>query len=144
MWSLALLGLVEVVAFALFDWEGYLRSSMSVSAASNPLSQFTPEYLLLMSVELLCWLAGVGLALGDWLALRRRGVPKPFHFAWVFLQSPWVYVIGRSVIVRRRVGFGMAPMWIFLLVQALMLVVVFAGMIPAMMSLFATLPYYSY
>jgi hypothetical protein len=38
-------------------------------------------------------------------------VPKPFHFAWVFLSSG-VYPIGRSVVVRRRTGAGIAPMWV--------------------------------
>jgi len=39
-------------------------------------------------------------------------VPNPFHWAWIFfavIGAP-VYMIGRSVVVRRRVGSGLAPM----------------------------------
>ncbi len=47
----------------------------------------------------------------DYRALTRRAIPRPFHWAWSFLYSP-VYAIGRSVIVRRRTGRGIAPMWV--------------------------------
>jgi hypothetical protein len=48
----------------------------------------------------------------DWRALNRAGVPRPFHWAWGFfmiLGAP-VYMIGRSIVVRRRTGSGLAPM----------------------------------
>lgn len=45
--------------------------------------------------------------------LRARGVERPFHWAWSIL-SVLVYLIGRSVVVRRRVGGSAAPLWLFL------------------------------
>ena len=54
----------------------------------------------------------------DWRELKAHGVPKPFHWAWSFFVIavgwPAVYVIGRSVIVKRRTGGGLAPLWVFI------------------------------
>lgn len=61
----------------------------------------------------------------DHRALRERGVPDPFHWAWAFLTP--VYPIGRSVVVVRRIGRGWAPLWAT--VAALALLLVYAGMI---------------
>ena len=51
----------------------------------------------------------------DWRQLRRQGVPKPFHWAWGFFTfaggGTLVYLIGRSVVVRRRTDQGLAPLW---------------------------------
>jgi hypothetical protein len=38
-------------------------------------------------------------------------VPRPFHWAFAFLSSA-VYPIGRSVVVKRRTGQGISPMWV--------------------------------
>ena len=62
-------------------------------------------------------LVGLGVLLGwlDWRELRRRGVPSPFHWAYGFFAflggGTLVYLIGRSVVVRRRTGTGSAPLW---------------------------------
>jgi hypothetical protein len=49
----------------------------------------------------------------DWRRLRNAGVVRPFHWAWIFL-GPTVYVIGRTVVLRKvtrnRV---LAPMIVF-------------------------------
>ena len=59
----------------------------------------------------------------DWLALRKRGVPKPFNWAWslfaILLSSPIVYVIGRTVVIKRRTGKGLAPLWVFIALQVI-------------------------
>ena len=48
----------------------------------------------------------------DYRRLERVGVVRPFHWAWVFV-SGIVYVIGRSIIVRRVApGRGLAPIWV--------------------------------
>jgi hypothetical protein len=44
-------------------------------------------------------------------ALRKLGYARQFHWAWAFLSS-FVYVIGRSVVVKRQAGWGTAPMWV--------------------------------
>ncbi|AFR27327.1 hypothetical protein D3C73_1402740 [compost metagenome] len=47
----------------------------------------------------------------DWRRLKRLGVVRPFHWAWGFL--PTIYVIGRTVVVRKVVpGSSIAPIMI--------------------------------
>ncbi len=46
----------------------------------------------------------------DRRALVSRGVVQPFHWAWGCLGS--VYIVGRAVVVHRRLGRGYAPMWL--------------------------------
>ncbi|HAQ9640229.1 TPA: hypothetical protein IYE67_003168, partial [Enterococcus faecium] len=63
--------------------------------------------------------------------LRDRGVDRPFPWAWALL-GPLVYLIGRSVVVRRRVGGSAAPLWLYLGLTVLgfaiaMIVVVSSG-----------------
>lgn len=64
---------------------------------------------------------GVFFAYRDYKTLLGLGVPRPFHWAWGFLSM--VYVIGRSVVVRRRTGHGILPMWIAIAYMALTFVV---------------------
>ncbi|WP_201423156.1 hypothetical protein, partial [Xanthomonas perforans] len=51
----------------------------------------------------------------DWRQLRARGVDRPFHWAFSFfvlvIGSGLVYIIGRGVILRRRTGSGLGPIW---------------------------------
>ncbi|MEO5534930.1 MAG: DUF2510 domain-containing protein [Pseudolysinimonas sp.] len=62
----------------------------------------------------------------DYRVLMSRGVPRPFHWAFVFIAA-YVYVIGRSVVVHRRTGRGHAPIWaeigVFVLAIAISVVV---------------------
>jgi hypothetical protein len=50
----------------------------------------------------------------DWKALQAAGVPKPFHWAWAFINLAGypVYAIGRAVITKRRTGHGSAVLWV--------------------------------
>jgi hypothetical protein len=50
----------------------------------------------------------------DWKALNAAGVPKPFHWAFVFLNLAGypVYAIGRAVVTKRRTGHGSAVLWV--------------------------------
>jgi hypothetical protein len=71
------------------------------------------DYTLAMVVSLV---VGIGLVVLSWLdrrTLRERGVERPFHWAWSIL-SVLIYLIGRSVVLRRRVGGSAAPLWLFL------------------------------
>lgn len=65
--------------------------------------------------------AVVFFAFQDYKALTNIGVPRPFHWAWAFLSV--VYIIGRSVVVRRRTGSGILPMWIVIGVMAVTFIV---------------------
>lgn len=72
------------------------------------------SWLLLAALIVFGWL--------DWRELLRRGVPRPFHWAYGFFAlaagGPIVYVIGRSVVARRRTGSGIAPMWVVIAITA--------------------------
>ena len=99
-------------------------------------AEFSPSYFVLIALE---WggyaLFVVGAAL-DYRALRARGVPRPFHWAWTFL-SVIVYAIGRTVVVRRRTGAGMAPLWVFIVLYVVVFVlgvVVVIGYVSALAS----------
>ncbi len=68
------------------------------------------------------WAVTVLFAFLDWRELKRSGVERPFHWAWAFLYS-LVYVIGRSVIVRKVAGpRGLAPVWWLIGVTAVSLI----------------------
>lgn len=62
----------------------------------------------------------------DWRELRRRGVPQPFHWAWSFLgfagTGNLVTIIGRSVVVKRWTGQGLAPLWASIALQIALLI----------------------
>ena len=77
------------------------------------------SFLALTSAEtgspLLSWGIAIGsivLAFLDRRQLERDGMERPFHWAWAFL-SPGVYVVGRSLVARRRSGSSLAPMWVW-------------------------------
>ena len=83
------------------------------AAMNNPnpaAALMTPSYYFQLVVGLLVYATTIVLAYFDWKQLTRRGIPRPFHWAFSFI-SILVYVIGRSIVVRRRTGTGMAPMF---------------------------------
>ncbi|MEV8213308.1 DUF2510 domain-containing protein [Leifsonia sp. NPDC077715] len=75
-----------------------------------------PVYFLVAGLG---WLVTAAVIVFSWLDYRelvRRGVERPFHWAWSFLGI--VYPIGRSVIVRGVAGGrGLAPLWAAIAVQ---------------------------
>ncbi len=75
---------------------------------------------------------GVVMALLDWRALGRLAVVRPFHWAYAFIPAP-VYIIGRTVVLRRRVRRGMAPLWtwIAVFVASIVIGVVHASVVAA-------------
>lgn len=74
-------------------------------------------YLALQGIGVALYGIFVVLAVFDYRSLKARGVPRPFHWAFCFLGS-LVYIIGRTVVVRRRTGAGLAPLWLFIIVLA--------------------------
>lgn len=80
-----------------------------------------PAYLLDTAISFVALIAAILFPILDWRVLTKRGVPKPFHWAWslaaIVISSPIIYVIGRTVVVKRRTGKGLAPMWVFIPLQ---------------------------
>ena len=81
-----------------------------------------PTYFLVAALGWLVTAAVIVFSGLDYRELVRRGVERPFHWAWSFLGI--VYPIGRSVIVRGVAGGrGLAPLWVAIGVQVAAFVV---------------------
>ena len=138
---LPMLGLLTINWGALFDFSTY--------ASGNPSDVMNAELALFLSPGYLAATLGGWVVYGlnaffayrDWRFLQKAGVPRPFHFAWVFLSSN-VYTIGRAVVVKRRTGHGSAVLW----ATIASIVIVFVIVIVMMSIMFTTLvnqmPYY--
>ncbi|WP_344792533.1 DUF2510 domain-containing protein [Gryllotalpicola daejeonensis] len=80
----------------------------------NPFAMFGPGYWVMLALSPLLYAAQIVLAVFDQRRLERLGVVRPFHWAWAFL-SGIVYVIGRSVIVRKVAApRGLAAIWVMI------------------------------
>lgn len=116
IWLILAIPFVQTLPIFFIDWSSFIDASLADPTGLGAYSVlFSPAYLVLIAFG---WI-GTGLmfwfAYLDWRELQRRGVPQPFHWAWIFLTlavSYAVYTIGRSVVVKRRTGRGSAPMWI--------------------------------
>ncbi|MGY6498422.1 MAG: hypothetical protein ACXIUP_09375 [Microcella sp.] len=69
-------------------------------------------------IGLALWAIGTNLSWLDRRTLARRGIERPFPWAWALLSSV-IYVVGRSIVVRRRTGRGLAPLWTVIVLQLL-------------------------
>lgn len=125
IWLIVALPVIPLIL--LMIWNPVLRPR-TVGARQvqtlDPASILTLPYFLLIASGLVVYGVSAVLAYLDWAKLRRDGVVRPFHWAWVFLSRE-LYVIGRSVIVHevapRR---ALAPVWATIAVTALAIVLV--------------------
>ncbi|SMQ71646.1 DUF2510 domain-containing protein [Agreia sp. VKM Ac-1783] len=136
IWLITLLPLLAILAVALWDTDAYMRASLN--SPNDPLAQYLdPGYLIVQALGFVIYGVTVLLAYFDWKTLAARGFDRPFHWAWTFLGGT-VYIIGRTVIVRRRAGGGaMLPIWITIGVVVVSLIVVtvkIVGMVSVAMS----------
>lgn len=130
IWLILAIPVLQLLSLALIDWPQFIAESLADPTSTGQLAVFSmPGYL---AVTALGWIGNaliILFAFFDWRELRQRGVPQPFHWAWAFVvlaATSAVYVIGRSVVVRRRTGRGMAPMWIAIGTIVLSIVVAMA------------------
>jgi hypothetical protein len=146
-WLIVVLSAVMCVPgmfyLASFDMSDMLRQSMS-----NPTDPFavygfvfTPAYLATLAAAFIGYGATVWLAYLDSRALIARGVPKPFPWATSFIPTygTYVYVIGRSVVVRRRTGTGLAPLWVFVALQVVVFIISSALAFAMMAAMFSSI-----
>jgi hypothetical protein len=96
---------------------------------------FQPGFLLMTFGGWVLLAALVVFGYLDHRQLKRNGVPEPFHWAWSFLNP--VYPIGRAVVVRRRTGSGIWPMWAAIAVVATGLIISIAFTVYIMQVVFA-------
>lgn len=136
IWLITLLPLLSILGVALWDTDAYMR--VSLDSANDPLGQFRdPGYLLVQALGFVIYGVSVLLAYFDWKTLGARGFDRPFHWAWAFLGGT-VYIIGRTVIVRRRAGGGaMVPIWITIGVFVLSMIIVVVKVVDIMSAAFS-------
>lgn len=112
IWLIVLLPILSFIPLLTIDWATYVR--VAAIAPTSPAGQLgllaSPGYLITVVLSVLLSAITVVLAFLDTRELTRRGIVGPFHWAFAFIGGT-VYVIGRSVIVKRRTGGGLAPLW---------------------------------
>lgn len=141
IWAYTLLPLLSVFTLFAWDFEGYMLAALADPMAADSML-LDPGYLLL---SIGSWVVAAGmivLAVLDWRWLGQQGYPRRFHWAWAILSN-LVYVIGRSVVVKRQAGRGFAPMWATIAVSALSLILIivwFVQMMNVLMVLVSTTP----
>jgi hypothetical protein len=127
IWVITLLPLISFLLIPLLlpSLQEQLRSSLADPYGQQLYSGYSMSGLVVQGVvnllSLLIYAAVVVLAYLDHRWLLRTGYTRPFHWAWAFLST--VYPIGRSVVVRRRSGRGIAPMWVAIAIAALGLII---------------------
>lgn len=141
IWILAFLPLLSIVTLFSLNFTGYLQATMTGDVRGMMSSLFTPGYFLALLFAFLVWGGSVLCSYLDWKELVRREVPRPFHWAFAFLGVT-VYVIGRSVVVRRRTGLGIAPMWVAIAVYVAVFVASLVWTSLMMVQMMQMLPTY--
>jgi hypothetical protein len=112
IWLVVFLPLVSALSFLFLHPQlpAFTELESGRIGVSDPFALLGgPVYFVVVSLG---WLLSAVMIVSSWLDYReltRRGVERPFHWAWSFLGI--VYPIGRSVIVRKVAGRGIAPMW---------------------------------
>ena len=95
----------QITSLNLDDPNAVAAATFSPAAVVNSLLSFALIVILILFPIL------------DARALRKRGIERPFHWAWslfaLVLGNDLVYVIGRTVVAKRRTGAGIAPLWIY-------------------------------
>jgi hypothetical protein len=127
-WITALTPLIAIASLIpLGTYLGQLANLSGDSITEFSSLQTSPAYLLSTLLGLVELAAYILFPILDWRALGKRGVPRPFHWAWsliaIAVSTPMVYVIGRTVVVKRRTGKGLAPLWVFIALQVIAWVV---------------------
>jgi hypothetical protein len=130
IWLIVLLPILGLVSLFLTDWADYI-DSMTASSLSGASSGYadslaiyaSPGYIVSQLLGFVFYGLTVVFAALDVRELTRRGVQQPFHWAFAFLTSI-VYVIGRSVVVKRRTDGGLAPLWAYIVVTSVTFVAI--------------------
>jgi hypothetical protein len=132
IWIIAFLPLLQIaeLPFLINLYRDLFSVSLSDPTAISSIELSSGSgYFELQGIGILLYGVYVVLAALDYRALKARGVPRPFHWAWTFLSS-LVYIIGRAVVVRRRTGSGLAPLWVNIGILVITIIVTFVVLVP--------------
>lgn len=134
IWAVVFLPLVTALAELLWNPQ-FTFETVNGEPVMNPASVFTVGYFVILLVQFLVYAAVVVCAYFDWSRLRRDGVVRPFHWAFAFIPGSLVYVIGRSVVVRKVAGSrALWPVWAIIGVEV---VAIALGIVRAVLLLSA-------
>lgn len=118
IWVVVLLPLLSALSIFLLPVSSIVDMSMASTYGPQSSMGMSTAYLVglgaVQVVGFLIYAAIVVFAFLDFRQLKKAGLQRPFHWAWAFLAAPYVYVIGRSVVVKRVTGGGLLPLWIFI------------------------------
>lgn len=125
-------GTLPMFTIFLMDWDGYLDVMVEMSGrpsadAGSAMVSWVGGILLITLLSYVFLGLSVLFAWLDWRELRRRGIDKPFHWAFAFfalIVTIGVYVIGRTVVVKRETGKGLTALWVWIGVTVLGFVVI--------------------
>lgn len=126
IWAAIAASVLPLYTGAFLDGEAVARLFGEASAALTPAGWIVAGLSLLVVVDLVLVALAVLFARLDQRALRRRGIPSPFGWGWAalaFVATLGVYVAGRTFVVHRETGRGLAPFWGWLVATAVGLVV---------------------
>ena len=125
IWIIALLPLLSLLGVLLVDYRQYMEDTFALQTDPGGFAGLPASFGQVLGLSALGWLVyalSVLFAFLDWRALKKRGVTAPFHWAWAFLfVIP--YVIGRAVVLKRRGRSYFVPMWVYLAIYVITLVV---------------------
>lgn len=128
------LPLLAAVPVVLTDYRTYFQDVL-IAAQAHTVAPAPASLLIGQVLGLLTFGASLLLAFVDWRLLRQRGIVRPFHWLWDLL--PLVYLIGRGVVLRRRVGRGMSPLVVSLVLSLCIGIGEGSVMVTAMLDVFA-------
>lgn len=125
-------GTLPMFTIFLMDWDGYLDVMVEMSGrpsadAASAMMSWVGGILLISLLSYVFLGLSVLFAWLDWRELRTRGIAKPFHWAFGFfalIVTIGVYVIGRTVVVKRETGKGLTPLWVWIAATILGFVVI--------------------
>lgn len=147
IWLVVLLPLLGLATIFAFDFEGYMQEVIeNPTSMSSQLGIYTsPGFLLSTLFGWLVTALVIVFSALDWRTLKARGVPQPFHWGFAFLALAGfgiVYPIGRSIVVKRRTGGGLAPLWATIAVFVVSAIVVVAWTVWLIQSMLNMMPGY--
>jgi len=121
-WVIGALAFVQICAYFVVDWGAILRLNLAIislgvggpvrSELSSYVAAVVPSIALAGVISLICYAASIVCAYLDQRALARLGVVKPFSWGWNFLLQPLLYLIGRTVVLRRQGRTSSGPLWL--------------------------------
>lgn len=116
---------LPVLSIFFFDWNNYLTAMIALdqggriddAAASAYIVQWVGTILLITLLSYVLLGVSVLFSWLDWRELKKRGVAKPFHWGFAFFAliiSIGVYIIGRTVVLKRETGSGLTALWVWI------------------------------